>query len=177
MYLQEQASRVYQEQLETKIRQTEASQKNLTDYLAQLEEALSQSRYDKCNLEASLARVGWEKESLLQSFHLERARAKEMELRLAVPLWTESQDASLRGGQDHLGNSHMGTQGNTHSTLDQGRLCESISTLRATVESLDAIMQQFTEALPNMRDPVRNTQVTADDCSRRVSERGKDVCA
>lgn len=169
MYHQEQASRVYQEQLETKIRQTEASQKNLTDYLAQLEEALSQSRYDNRNLEASLARVGWEKESLLQGFHLERARAKEMELRLAVPLWTESQDANLGGGQDHSGNTRMETQGNTHSTLDQGRLCESISTLRATVESLDATMQQFTEALPNMRDRVSKIQITADDCSRCVS--------
>lgn len=177
MFHQEQASRAYQEQLETKIRQTEAAQKNLTDYLAQLEEALSQSRYDNRNLEASLARVGWEKESLLQGFHLERARAKEMELRLAVPLWTESQDAGLSGGQDHLENTRMETQGSKRSTLDQGQLCESISTLRATVESLDAIMQQFTEALPNMRDRVSNTQMTTDDYSRCVSERGKHVCA
>lgn len=139
MYHQEQASRVYQEQLESKIRQTEESQKNLTDYLAQLEEALSQSGYEKCNLEARLARVGWEKESLLQSFHLERARAKEMELRLVVPLRTEARNAS---GAQHLSeNSDMGTPGNTHSALDQRWLCESVSSLRATVESLDAIMQ------------------------------------
>lgn len=175
MFQQERASRMYQEQLESKIRQTEASQKNLADYLAQLEEALSQSGYEKCNLEARLARVDWEKESLLQSFHLERARAKEMELRLAVPLLTESQDAN--GGQGHLGNSLMGTQTNTRSTLDHGRLCESISTLRTTVESLDATMQQFTEALPNMQNQVRNIRMTAEDGSRCISERGKDVCA
>jgi hypothetical protein len=40
--------------------------------------------------------------------------------------------------------------------LDQGQLCESISTLRTTVESLDATMQQFTEALLNIQNQVRN---------------------
>jgi hypothetical protein len=48
---------MYQEQLESKIHQTKASQKNLADYLAQLEEALSQSGYEKCNLKARLARI------------------------------------------------------------------------------------------------------------------------
>ncbi|RHZ48751.1 uncharacterized protein CDV56_104089 [Aspergillus thermomutatus] len=177
MYHQEQASRGYQEKLESKIHQTEAWQKDMTDYLAQLEDALSQSKYEMCNLEARLARVGWEKESLLQSFHLERARAKEMELRLATSLWTESHITTINGGEGHLENAHIEAQGNTHATLEHGRLCDSISTLRATVESLDITMQQFTEALPNMRERVRYTQMTAEDGSRCVSERGKDPCA
>lgn len=177
MYYQEQASRDYQKKLESKLHQTEAWQKDMTDYLAQLEEALTQSKYEVCSLEARLVRVGWEKESLLQSFNLERTRAKEMELRLATSLGTESHITTINGGEGYLEKAHIEAQGNIHATMEHGRLGDSISTLRATGESLDNAMQQFTEALPKMRERVRYAQVTAEDDSRRVLEKGKDPCA